>query len=96
MNLEGDIFEMNFLNEFEELSKDKVKNVRMLVAKVLQKHLRKNGSIKLFIIGRLRSNERIQNIMENFEKDTYIRHCLNYKFHRESLSPLFKSNTQKE
>ena len=44
MNLEGDIFEMNFLNEFEELSKDKVKNVRMLVAKVLQKHLRKNGS----------------------------------------------------
>lgn len=50
MNLDGDIFEMNFLNEFEELSKDKVKNVRMLVAKVLQKHLRKNGSIIVFII----------------------------------------------
>jgi hypothetical protein len=43
MNLDGGIFESTFIEEFEQLAKDNVKNVRMLVAKVLQKHLKKNG-----------------------------------------------------
>jgi hypothetical protein len=43
MNVKDGIFEKVFLSDFEQLAKDPVKNVRMLVGKVLQKHLKKNG-----------------------------------------------------
>jgi predicted DNA-binding ribbon-helix-helix protein len=44
MNLDNGVFESLFFDEFELLARDKVKNVRMLVAKVLQKHINKNGT----------------------------------------------------
>ena len=41
--LEMDIFEEYFMKELETVANDKVRNVRISVAKVLKKHIDKKG-----------------------------------------------------
>lgn len=41
--MDMELFEDNFFDEFEALSKDPIKNVRIMVAKTIQKHYLKEG-----------------------------------------------------
>lgn len=78
-------FQIDFLEQFVKLGHDPIKNVRILVAKVLQKQIFKQKGINLSHLGMYKDHTSIKTLWEMLLKDKTIYNSINQKKYSTTL-----------